>query len=128
IFRKISCDVKIAAMKLYKDAHMSKDDIIHCVGFFKSTFWRTLKLWRETGDVITPLCTTRGWPHLLYYNDVDYLVQFIEHRPTWFLDELAKMLDSNQFISIHYVTVHRTLEHAGVSYKKLQHIAKERNE
>jgi hypothetical protein len=38
------------------------------------------------------------------------------------------MLDSNQFISIHYVTVHRTLEHAGVSYKKLQRIAKERNE
>ncbi|KAG2754235.1 hypothetical protein P692DRAFT_201666478, partial [Suillus brevipes Sb2] len=48
--RKIGRDVKIAAMKLYEDAHMSKDNIIHCVGFSESTFWRTLKLWRETGD------------------------------------------------------------------------------
>lgn len=128
MFCKISRNVKIAAMKLYEDAHMSKDNIIHCVGFSESTFWCTLKLWRETGDVVTPLCATHGCPRLLLYDDVDYLVRLIEHHPTWFLDEFSEMLDSNRFISIHYVTVHRTLECAGVSYKKLQCIAKERNE
>jgi len=128
MFRKISRDVKIAAMKLYEDAHLSKETIIDCVGFSESTFWRILKLWRETGDVVTPLCATRGRPRLLHYDDVDYLVRLIEHRPAWFLDELAELLDSNRFISVHYVTVHRTLERAGVSYKKLRRVAKERNE
>ncbi|OAX34194.1 hypothetical protein K503DRAFT_774812, partial [Rhizopogon vinicolor AM-OR11-026] len=55
---------------------------IDCVSFSESTFWRTLKLWRETStdDVVTPLCTTRGRPRLLYYDDVDYLVRLIERR------------------------------------------------
>jgi len=92
-----------------------KETIIDCVGFSESTFCRTLKLWRETDNVVTPLCATRGRPCLLHYDNIDYLVRLIEHRPAWFLDELAELLDSNWFISAHYVTVHRTLERAGVS-------------
>ncbi|OAX44088.1 hypothetical protein K503DRAFT_765257 [Rhizopogon vinicolor AM-OR11-026] len=55
---------------------------IDCVNFSESTFWRTLKLWRETStdDVVTRSCATRGRPRLLYYNDVDYLVRLIEQR------------------------------------------------
>ena len=38
------------------------------------------------------------------------------------------MLEMNQFISAHYTTIHRELEHAGVSTKKLKKIALEHNE
>jgi hypothetical protein len=59
---------------------------------------------------------------------VDYLVRLIQQRPDWFLNELLNLLKTNRFISIHYVTVHRTLLRAGVSLKKLKKVASERDE
>jgi len=38
------------------------------------------------------------------------------------------LLQKNQFISVHYTTIFRALEHAGMSRKKLKWIAIERNE
>ncbi|KAG1852245.1 hypothetical protein DFJ58DRAFT_634287, partial [Suillus subalutaceus] len=107
---------------------LSLHDILTCVGFSESTFWRVLKLWRETGDVVSPTCSLRGRPRILHCNDVLYLIRLIRHRPGWFLDELLELLDTNRFISVHYTTIHRELEHIGVSFKKLKRIAKERNE
>ena len=52
----------------------------------------------------------------------------VRQHPEWFLDELLDLLDSNRFISVHYTTIHRELEHAGISVKKLQIIAKEHDE
>jgi hypothetical protein len=39
------------------------------------------------------------------------------------LDELLHLLETNRFISVHYITIHRELERAGVSPKKLKCIA-----
>jgi hypothetical protein len=48
-------------------------------------------------------------------------------HPDWFLDELLDLLDTNRFIAVHYTTIHWELEQAGISLKKLQIIAKERD-
>jgi transposase len=87
-----------------------------------------LKLWRETGDVVLHNYGPPGRPHVLTLDDVNYLLQLVNHRPDWFLDELPVLLSDNRFISIHYTSIYRELFHAGISCKKLKKIAKGRNE
>lgn len=128
MYRKISRDVKLAAINLHEHQHLALEDILACTGFSESTFWRILKLWRETGDVVRHTFGIRGRPRTLHCDDVLYLVRLVQHRPEWFLDELLRLLDTNRFISVHYTTIHRELTRVGISLKKLKRIAKERNE
>ncbi|KAJ7763180.1 hypothetical protein DFH07DRAFT_738961 [Mycena maculata] len=116
--RHISRDVKIAAINLYEQGHLTLKQILDCV----------LKLWRTTGDVIRAKHRRTGRYRLLHYDDVDYLIHLVQHQPDWFLDELLGLLKHNRFISVHYTTIHRELERAGMSTKNLTVIAMERNE
>ncbi|KAG1744563.1 uncharacterized protein EDB91DRAFT_1123055 [Suillus paluster] len=50
-FRKISRDVKLAAIRLHERNLLSLRDILDCCGFSRCTWFRILKLWHETGDV-----------------------------------------------------------------------------
>ncbi|KAJ7737864.1 hypothetical protein DFH07DRAFT_752822 [Mycena maculata] len=126
--RHISRDVKIAAINLYDQGHLTLKQILDCVGFSQRTFYRVLKLWRTTGDVIRAKRRCTGRYRLLHYDDVDYLIRLVQHQPDWFLDELLGLLKHNRFISVHYTTIHRELERAGMSTKNLTVIAIERNE
>lgn len=129
MFRKISRDVKIAALNLHENGILSLPDILASVGFSESTFFRVLRLWRETGDVISHRHGNKaGRCRLLHFDDIQYLLRLVNHRPDWFLDELLNLLERNRFVSVHYTTIHRELERVGMSHKKLQVIAKERNE
>jgi transposase len=127
-FRHISRDVKLAAIRLYERDLLELDDIRDCCGLSLRTFYRILKLWRETGDVIKPKKPLRGRPRILDYDDVQYLLCLVRDNPDYFLDELLHLLKTNRFISIHFMTIHRELERADISHKKLKRIAKERNE
>ncbi|KAG2072159.1 hypothetical protein BDR04DRAFT_958999, partial [Suillus decipiens] len=51
-FRKISCNVKFAAVKLHEQNILSLKQILDCIGFSESTFWQMIKLWCETGDIV----------------------------------------------------------------------------
>jgi transposase len=126
--RNISRDIKIAAIRIYERHLLHLDDVLDCCGFSKRTFYRILKLWRETGDVINPSRSLCGRLRILNHDDVQYLLQLVRQNPDYFLDELLYLLETNRFVSTHYVTIHRELERAGVSFKKLKRIAKERNE
>jgi transposase len=121
MYRKISRDVKLAAIHLHEHQLLSLENfILACVGFSESTFWRILKLWRETGDVVSISDRICGRPRILQCNhDVLYLIRLVRQSPEWFLDELLVLLDTNHFISVHYATIHRELERVGVSLKKL---------
>jgi transposase len=128
MFRKISHNIKIAALNLHESGILPLLDILACVGFSECTFYHVLKLWKETGDIVPHQHDNRkGQPHLLHYDDIQYLLRLIQHRPDWFLDELLNLLEHNRFISSHYTTIHRELKNAGMSHKKLKIIAKERN-
>ena len=127
-YHRISRDVKIAAIKLYRRDLISLNNILDCCGISESTFYRILKLWRGTGDVITPSRTFQGRLRTLNYNDIQYLLCLIQENPDYFLDELLYLLKTNRFISIHYTTIYHELKQHGVSLKKLKRIAKERSE
>ena len=51
-YRKISRDIRLAAICLYEQELLPLDDILDCLGFHECTFYRILALWRGTGDVI----------------------------------------------------------------------------
>ena len=121
--RRISHDVKLAAIRLYYTQILTLQQILDACGFSRRTFFRILKLWRETGDVVKARLLTRGMPRLLHCEDIQYLLRLIRQNPDYFLDELLHLLQTNRFISVHYSTIHRELERAGVSTKKLKRIA-----
>ena len=126
--RKIERGVKLACIKLYEHGVLPLSTILDVLGYSRRTFFRTLKLWRETGDVVAAPSLIRGRLRLLNYDNISYLLLLIEQNPDYFLDELLDLLETNRFISVHYTTIHRALERAGVSQKKLRRIAIERNE
>ncbi len=72
--------------------------------------------------------TIKGRPCLLNFDDIHYILQLVRLCPDCFLDKVLNLLKTNHLISVHYVTIHRELQRAGVSYKKLKKIASERNE
>lgn len=128
MYHPISRDVKIAAIRLYERHLLAVDDILLCVGFSRRTFYHILKLWQTTGDVVSNLPERRGRVRGLNYDDIEYLRQLVRENPDYFLDELLHLLKTNRFISVHFTTIHDELIHAGVSRKRLQRIALERNE
>jgi len=127
-FRKISCDVKVAALRLYHDQILPRAAILDYLGLSSRTFDRVHAIWAATGDVVNHPNGIRGRPRSLHFSDIDYLKRLIKHRPDWFLDELQYMLKTNRFIAAHYTTIHRELVRAGISSKKIKKAAAERNE
>ncbi|KAJ7300436.1 hypothetical protein DFH08DRAFT_919265 [Mycena albidolilacea] len=125
--RKISRDVKIAAINLYEQNILSLKQILDCVDFSRRTLYRVLRLWRTTGDVVRSRKRT-GRPRILHYDDINYLLRLARHHPDYFLDELLDLLCHNRFISVHFTTIHRELERMGMSTKILTEIALERSE
>jgi len=126
--RKISDDVKMAAIRLYENGALPLSDILEAVDFSRRTFFRTLRLWHETGCVSKPKSALVGRPRKMNMDDVQHLISLVRQNPTWFLDELTDLMDTNRFISVHFTTIHRELERAGMSTKKLRIIAQERDE
>lgn len=127
-FRKISSDVKLAAICLYLNGNFPLGTILDCCGFSQRTFRRILKLYEETGWVTKPPTVLQGRRRTLVKKDVEYLLRLVQFRPDFFLDELLELLETNLFISVHYTTIHNELKRCGVSLKKLRKIAKERDE
>ena len=100
-FRKISKDIKIAAMHLYDDNVLSKAAILDYLSFSSRTFDRVHALWVAAGEVVRQTNGVQGQPHRLHFSDIDYLKRLIQHWPDWFLDELQYMLQTNRFIAAH---------------------------
>ncbi|KAG1840111.1 hypothetical protein C8R48DRAFT_573902, partial [Suillus tomentosus] len=74
--RKISRDVKYAAINLYEHNMLSLEQIPDCVGFSESTFWRVRKLWQET-DVVQHNYGAAGRPQALHFDDINYLIRLV---------------------------------------------------
>src|SRR5258707_12336436 len=114
-YRKISKDVKIAALRLYEDGILPKAAILDYLHISSRTFDRVLSLWNATGEVVRERNGVRGRPRDLHFSNVEYLKCLIRHRPDWFLDKLKYLLQTNRFISAHFTMVRRELVRAGIS-------------
>ena len=128
MYRIISRDVKIVAIRLSERQLLPLDDILLCCGISQCTFYHIQKLWQTTGNVIDRAPTLSGCPRGLHRDEIHYLLQLVRQNPNYFLDELLGLLKTNRFISVHYSTIHDELQHASVSHKRLQRIALECDE
>jgi transposase len=128
MYRYISRDLKLAAVRLYERSLLELSDILDCLQISRATFFRVLALWRTTGDVVVESQSLRGKVRFLHSEDIRYLCALIDRNPQYFLDELLHLLKTNRFISLHYTTIHKQLCRAGLSCKRLRRIAAERNE
>lgn len=127
-FRKIPSKIKIAAIRLYQAHLLPLAVICDFLDLSRATFYRAYALWLETGDVVRHTHATRGRKRLMHFSDIEYLKRIIRHRPDWFLDELAYLLETNRFIAANFTTVHWELVRAGISTKKIKKAASERND
>jgi len=100
--RRISRDLKLASIRRYERGLVRLQDILECCEFSERTFYRILKLWRETGDVVNHSQGVRGRPRLLDREDIDYIIRLVRANPGYFLDELLSLVKNNRFISVHY--------------------------
>ena len=69
-----------------------------------------MHLWNTTGDILPTRASLRGRVRNLDRDDLSYLLALVHQNPDYFLDELLHLLETNQFISVHYVTIHHELE------------------
>ncbi|KAG2343940.1 hypothetical protein BDR05DRAFT_883364 [Suillus weaverae] len=75
--RKISPDLKLAAIRLHEWGILTTHEILECVGFSRHTFLRICKLYHETGDVVKPCSEYISRPRALNIEDVAYLTELV---------------------------------------------------
>ena len=103
----ISWDVKIAAVRLYECELLGLENILDC--FSCCTWFRVLRIWCETGDVIMEKSSLWGCLCNIDQDNLCYLLMVIRNNPDYFLDELLHCLETNHFISVHYATIFNEL-------------------
>ncbi|CAK5283974.1 unnamed protein product [Mycena citricolor] len=121
---------KELALRSRQEGMLTVAQILRLFQMSRSTFRRIERNWRLYHDVVPPYRPHShiGRPRLLNYNDLTFILALVAQNPAWFLTELQGLLKHNRVVSVHFTTIHRALERAGVSRKKLKVIACERNE
>ena len=77
--RRISPDLKLAAICLYERRLLPLRQILECVGFSQRTFFRILSLFNKTGEVAKPCSLALSCPRVFNHEDLNYLLQLVYH-------------------------------------------------
>ena len=125
--RRISDDLKLAALRLKARGRDSVSEILDIVGFSKKTFYRVQGQFRRIGTVAKANAIGRGRPQKILLADTCYLVRLARHKPTLFLDEYRSRLERYRLLTVSMATIHRALERAGLNVKQVQKMALERD-
>jgi transposase len=127
VFRKISDDLKEAAVRLKERGRDTDEEIGEITGMSKRSIYRAQERKWLTGSVAPALAIGRGRPRYLTREDSDFLLQLARHKPSMFLDEYMHKLNEFRHLSASISTIHRTFERAGLSVKRIQKVAAERD-
>jgi transposase len=127
VYRKISTDLKEAAIRLKARGRDTDYEISQIVGFSTRTLYRVHRQKFLTGSAAPAQAISRGRPRSLLRRDCNYLLRLARHKPTLFLDEYARQLQRYRELSVCVATIHRTLERAGLKVKHVQKLAAERD-
>jgi len=124
--RRTSDDLKEAALRM-KAREYRDEEILEISQFSLSTLKRAARQKRLTGSVAKVQAIGRGRPRKLIHPDCQYLLSLARHKPSFFLDEYARRLEDNRFLTVSLATIHRSFTRAGLSVKRVQKLAAERN-
>ena len=123
--RRISDDLKLAVLRLKACGCDSVSEILDIVGFSKKTFYHVQGQFRRIGTVAKANAIRHGRPQKILLADMRYLVCLACHKPTLFLDEYRSHLERYCLLTVSMVTIHRTLEWAGLNVKQVQKMGSE---
>ena len=127
VYRRISDDLKEAAIRLKNRGRDTDHEIRQITGFSTKTLNRAIRRKQATGSVAKAQAIGRGRPRSLLRRDCDYLLRLARYKPTLFLDEYRRRLEQFRVISVSMTTIHRSLERAGLNVKHVQKMASERD-
>lgn len=125
--RRISDDLKMAALRLKARGRDSIEEILQIVGFSRRTFERARRRYHHTGTVTKAEAIGRGRPRKALHADIQYLLRLAHHKPTLFLDEYQNRLKEHRLLCLSMATIHLQLQQAGLSVKRVQKMASERD-
>lgn len=117
----------MASIRLRRRGLDSVKDICDITGISVPTLYRSWALYARTGSFVKARLLGLGRPRKVYHRDAQYLLHLARYNPTTFLDEYRAMLDKNRHLSLHISTIHRVFLRAGLSVKRVQKMAKERD-
>jgi len=106
VYRKISNDLKEAALRLKARGRDSNYEILLITGFSTRTLYRARQRKLLTGSAAPAQPIGHGCPRSLLRCDCDYLLRLARHKPTLFLDEYARWLDCFRTLSVSLTTIH----------------------
>jgi transposase len=125
--RKISADIKQCAVTLWNCGWQ-----LGVIGNILGISQRSIYRWQENlgqhGSVLPPPSPLRGRPRLIARATLDVVQTLLEKDPDLFVDELLLCLALHHDIAVSPSTLHRNLREAGLTHKRIQKIASERNE
>lgn len=127
IMVRYSTDLKMAAVRLRHRGRDSVKEISRITNMSRPTLFRTWRKHRLTGTVANKQPIGQGHPRSVLFRDAEYLVRLAHHNPGAFLDEYCKRLEDDRYLSIHVTTIHRFFTRAGLSVKRVQKLARERD-
>jgi len=125
--RRISDDLKMAALRLKARGRDTLPEILDIVKFSRRTFYKTQHRYQQTGSVAKAAAIGRGRPQKMIPGDIQYLLRLAKHKPTMFLDEYQQCLEQYRLLSISMSTIHREFFRAGLSVKRVQKMAAKRS-
>lgn len=125
VYRHISDDLKEAAIRLKNQGRDTNHEIKEITGFSIRTLTRAIQRKQLTGSVAKAQAIGHGHPWSLMRRDCDYLLWLTPYKPTLFLDEYFLCLKQFRSLSVSLVTIHRSLERAGLNVKHVQKLARE---
>lgn len=120
-------ELRWRAISLYEYGCRSVDEVSSLCGIDRSTLFRWVHEFHETGH-LTPHEPTGGHPPVLEPSDMEVLLNFLELDATLYLDEMLQILHVVCQKDVSISTLCRTLRLYGITRKKLEKRYLERDE
>ncbi|TFK88283.1 hypothetical protein K466DRAFT_645520, partial [Polyporus arcularius HHB13444] len=126
-YRKISEDLKACALRLL-DLGWDKTDICELLEVSPVSLQRWVSLYYTTGSFDGPAQVAHGPSRTLTRAVLQDIHILLRAHPDTYLDELVWWLGLHHGITISKTSLHTNLAQVGLTHKRLQKIAAERNE
>ena len=127
VYRKISSDLKECALRLW-ELGWSMEDVCQLFSVSPRSLQRWCALFEDIGQVVRPPSPLVGRTRLITRACMNAIETLLQAHPETYLDELVWWLAIHHDLAISKATLQKTLEEVGLTHKRLQKIAAERNE
>ena len=126
-YRKISDDMKECALRLW-ELGWDADDICGVLDISRASLYRWHALFSNFGNVVRPPSPLVGRKRLITRAAVEGMRALLHTHPDTYLDELVRWLGVHHDIVVSTATLHSCLKDVGLTRKRLQKLAVERDE